>query len=56
MPETVPLVRIGGSGSLGITLPKDELEERGIEAGDEVVILPGDSPDTFELHFPPQDA
>lgn len=49
------IVKTGGSGSLGITLPKDELRQRDLGAGDEVVILPGDDPDTFELHLPPQD-
>lgn len=49
------LVRTGGSGSLGITLPKEELRERDLEAGDEVVLVPADSPDTFKLHLPPQD-
>ncbi len=55
MAESVPLIRIGGSGSLGITLPKDELDKRGIEAGDRVVILPGDEPDSVKLYFPPDE-
>lgn len=49
------IVKTGGSGSLGITLPKEELEKRGLGPGDDVVIIPGDSPDTFKLHLPPQD-
>lgn len=50
------IVKTGGSGSLGITLPKDELKKRGLGPGDDVVIIPGDSPNTFELHLPPEDA
>jgi hypothetical protein len=38
-----------------VTLPKDELRKRELEAGDAVVLLPTDDPDTFELHFPPQE-
>ena len=49
------IVKTGGSGSLGITLPKEELKKRGLGPGDDVVIIPGDSPNTFELHLPPQD-
>ena len=55
MSESVPLIRIGGSGSLGITLPKDELDKRGIEAGDQVLLLPSDDPDAFTLYFPPEE-
>lgn len=49
------IVKTGGSGSLGITLPKEELEKRDLGAGDDVVIVPGDAPNMFELHLPPQD-
>ena len=52
MSKTAPLIRIGGSGSLGITLPKEELEQRGIEAGDEVVLLPSDDPNSFTVYLP----
>ena len=55
MPESVPLIRTGGSGSLGITLPKEEVEKHGLEAGDEVVLLPGDDPNVFTLYFPPEE-
>lgn len=47
------LVKMGGSGSLGITLPKDMLDERGLEAGDEVGIVTTDDPDVLEIHLPP---
>lgn len=53
--KKLKIVPTGGSGSLGITLPKEELRERGLDAGDAVVMLPTDDPDTFELHFPPQE-
>lgn len=49
------IVRTGGSGSLGITLPKKELQKRGLGPGDHVVFIPGKDPDTFELHLPPED-
>lgn len=49
------VVKTGGSGSLGVTLPKAELTKRGIGPGDEVVLLPGDDPDTFELYLPSGD-
>lgn len=55
MSETVPIIRIGGSGSLGITLPKEALDKRGFEAGDQVVLLPSDHPDAFTLYFPPDE-
>ena len=53
--KKLKIVPTGGSGSLGVTLPKDELRKRELEAGDAVVLLPTDDPDTFELHFPPQE-
>ncbi len=52
MSGSVPLVRIGGSRSLGITLPKDELEQRGIVAGDQVVLILTEDPDAFTVYVP----
>lgn len=49
------LIQMGGSGSLGITLPKEKLEKRGLEAGDEVGILTTSDPDVLEIHLPPVD-
>ena len=46
------IVKTGGSGSLGITLPKDELKKRGLGVGDQVIIMPGDSPQTLVIHLP----
>ena len=46
------IVKTGGSGSLGITLPKDELEKRGLGVGDQVIIMPGESPQTLVIHLP----
>lgn len=46
------LVKMGGSGSLGITLPKDKLDERALEAGDEVGIVTTADPDVLEIHLP----
>lgn len=46
------LVKIGGSGSLGITLPKENLDERGLEAGDEVGIVTTDDPDVLKIYLP----
>lgn len=54
MTDTVTVTRISESDSLGITLPMDELRERNLKAGDEVVLLPGDDSDTVTLYFPPQ--
>jgi antitoxin component of MazEF toxin-antitoxin module len=48
------LVKMGGSGSLGITLPKDKLDEHGLEAGDEVGIVTTDDPDILQIHLPPK--
>jgi hypothetical protein len=53
--QKLTIVPTGGSGSLGVTLPKEEFRRRGLNAGDAVVLLPTDDPDTFELHFPPQE-
>ena len=53
--KMLKISQTGGSGSLGVTLPKDEMRKRGIKAGDAVLLLPTDDPDTFELHFPPQE-
>lgn len=50
------LTPTGGSGSLGITLPKTELRKRGLVSGDEVMLLPDEEPDTFKLYLPPNDA
>lgn len=55
MPDTVPLIRVDGSESLGIALPKDELERRGIQAGDTVVLVPSNDPDSFTRYMPPPD-
>lgn len=49
------IVKTGGSGSLGITLPRDELRKRDLGAGDDVVMLPTEKPNTFELRLPPDD-
>jgi antitoxin component of MazEF toxin-antitoxin module len=49
------LVRMGGSGSLGITLPKAKLRKRGLEAGDEVGIVTTADPNILEIHLPPVD-
>lgn len=46
------LVKMGGTGSLGITLPKEKLDERGLEAGDEVGIVSTDDPDVLKIHLP----
>lgn len=48
------LVKMGGSGSLGITLPKGKLAERDLEAGDEVGIVTTQDPDVLEVHLPPK--
>ena len=53
--QMLKITLTGGSGSLGVTLPKDEMRKRGLKAGDAVLLLPTDDPDTFELHFPPQE-
>lgn len=55
MRRRATLTSTGGSGSLGITLPKEVLEERNLDVGDEIVLLPSDEPDTFTLYFPPQE-
>lgn len=46
------LVKMGGSGSLGITLPKEKLDERGLKAGDEVGIVTTDDPNVLKIHLP----
>lgn len=48
------LVKMGGFGSLGITLPKDKLDERGLEVGDGVGIFTTDNPDGLKIHRPPK--
>lgn len=45
------LVEMGGSGSLDITLPMDNIDVRGLEAGDEVGIVTTDDPDVFRIHL-----
>lgn len=41
-----------GSGTLGANIPKDIVEKKGIQKGDEVVIRePDDSDHVVELHF-----
>lgn len=44
---------MGGSGSLGITLPKEKLRKRDLEAGDEVGIVTTSDPNVLEIHLPP---
>lgn len=46
------LVKMGATGSLGITLPKEKLDEPGLEAGDRVGIVSTDDPDVLEIQLP----
>lgn len=55
MSEPVPLICIGGSESLGITLSKEKLDQRGIEAGEGVLLLTINDPDGFTLYCPQEE-
>ena len=44
--------KIGDSGSPGITLPEDKIDELGLEAGDKVVIVPTNDPGVLTVYFP----
>ena len=46
------IVKTGGSGSLGITLPKEKLENCGLEEGDQVIIMPGESSKELVILLP----
>lgn len=55
MSESVPSIRIGGSGSLGITQTREVADVRVNKAGDTVVPLPSDISDAFKWCIPLED-
>lgn len=48
-------VEARGSGSLGITLLREELRKTDLWDGDDVAMLPTEKPNTFKLRLPPDD-
>ena len=48
----MPIAQVNGSGSYVITVPKEKLDNRGMEAGERVVLLQRDDLDSFGLYFP----